>query len=238
MMLSVAAAASPVHARADDTELAREQYRRGMKAFKAGQFEDAIDAFSRAYVGKPEPALLYNLAEAHRVLGHDQEALRAYRDYLQRAPEARNREDVEAKCAMLEEAIAKRDQAATESPKPAEAGKPAVPATEKLAVVTVEKPRPIHDHQALSKRMWIAGLATAGVGVVLLGVGIGYAAEASRAGADVSRLAELHLPYDPARDADGRRYDTTGIALLAVGGAATVAGALTFGLSYRERRRK
>ncbi len=45
-------------------------YQQGVSAFKAGDFQTALERFERAYKLDPSPILLYNLARAHQEMGH------------------------------------------------------------------------------------------------------------------------------------------------------------------------
>lgn len=91
----------PMGARADDPRAARAHFHEGTKAFDLGLYDLAIREYMAAYQAKSAPALLYNLAQAHRLAGHLKEAQRFYRIYLERLPNAKNRDEVEAKLAAL-----------------------------------------------------------------------------------------------------------------------------------------
>lgn len=84
---------------------AQAAYAEGAEAFSAGRFGEALDRFTRAYELAPRAALLYNIGTAHDRLGHDAQALSAYRDYLEATPEARNREYTEARIRVLEDRV-------------------------------------------------------------------------------------------------------------------------------------
>lgn len=63
-------------------------YARAYRAYEAGRFAEAIEAFEAAYAVNPLPRLLINLGNAHRKLGQDQDALTCYQRYLQLEPKA------------------------------------------------------------------------------------------------------------------------------------------------------
>jgi tetratricopeptide (TPR) repeat protein len=63
-------------------------YARAYRAYEAGRFAEAIEAFEAAYALNPLPRLLINLGNAHRKLGQDQDALICYQRYLQLEPRA------------------------------------------------------------------------------------------------------------------------------------------------------
>lgn len=88
-------------ARADDVAAARDHYRAATKAYEVGQYDEAIREFASAYKLKDDPTILFNLGQAHRLAGHKMEALRAYRNYLNRVPNAPNREEVQRQIAVL-----------------------------------------------------------------------------------------------------------------------------------------
>ena len=75
----------------DNVDLFNERYRSGTEAYEKQDFELAIKHFQLAYATKPEPLLLYNIAQCHRKLNHDAEAITYYQSYLNSA-EATDRE--------------------------------------------------------------------------------------------------------------------------------------------------
>src|SRR5262245_31730041 len=97
------AAAATAHA--DDRATAREHFQKGSKAFALGSYDEAVAEYSAAYRLRDDPALLYNIAQAHRLGGHAAEALRSYKMYLTLMPRAPNREEVEAKVIELQKLV-------------------------------------------------------------------------------------------------------------------------------------
>jgi tetratricopeptide (TPR) repeat protein len=89
-------------ARADDTAEARQHYQKGKQLFDAGDFRGAMAEFATADRMAPSPLLEFNIALCHERLGEKAEAVRRYRNYLDRVPDAQNRAQVEAKIAALE----------------------------------------------------------------------------------------------------------------------------------------
>lgn len=85
---------------------ARREYERGAQLYRSGQYEEAIDAFRKAYAAQPHPALLFNIGQAQEKLGQLEGALESYRGYLQAAPDAQDRGAVQTAIASLEERIA------------------------------------------------------------------------------------------------------------------------------------
>jgi hypothetical protein len=97
---SIARAALPTEEEA--RALAKEHFIKGTKLFELGRFDDAIREYEEAYKYKDDPVLLYNLGQAHRLAGHTAEAIRFYKVFIQKVPNARNRAEVQMKIAALE----------------------------------------------------------------------------------------------------------------------------------------
>ncbi|HLK92180.1 MAG TPA: hypothetical protein VKZ18_19965 [Polyangia bacterium] len=58
----------------------------GRRAYNLGHWADALSDFEKAYELSGDAALLFNLAETHRQLGHSADALRLYNSYLRELP--------------------------------------------------------------------------------------------------------------------------------------------------------
>jgi tetratricopeptide (TPR) repeat protein len=163
----------------DDVATARKLFQSGTKHFDLGEYEQALGDFKEAYRIKDDPVLLYNVAQCHRMLKHNEEALRAYRTFLSRSPDPQYRADVEQKIAALQEAIDKQNKASTLPPReviPSHANDsgaaattppPAAAASSDAALVaSAPRPKPVY------KRWWF-WTAIGGVAAVGLGVGLG-----------------------------------------------------------------
>jgi tetratricopeptide (TPR) repeat protein len=94
---SGSAEASPEALRAE----AKTKYEEGAQAYSAGRFKDAVDFFLAADHLSPSAPLSFNIARAYEKLADDADALRWYRDYLRRSPNAENGESVRALIATL-----------------------------------------------------------------------------------------------------------------------------------------
>lgn len=113
-------------AHAENAAVAREHYQRGTKFYDIGRYDEAIREFEAAYEAKSDPAFIYNLAQAHRLAGHNQEALQLYRNYLRYVPNPPNRTDIDERIRGLEKAVAERPSG-TPAPSPGQSGSPATP---------------------------------------------------------------------------------------------------------------
>jgi len=105
--LSSAAAQAQQPSGARDDE-ARALFRAGQVAFDDGRFEDALRHFRSAYELSQRPALLFNIGTAADRLRRDDEALAAFREYIEREPNARDRTQVESRIRVLEAAVQER----------------------------------------------------------------------------------------------------------------------------------
>lgn len=117
---------APPAAAAGATDRARQHYARGKELFAAGEYRQAIGEFAAADKLAPSPLLEFNIALCHERLLERGEAIRRYRLYLSRVPDAKNRADVEQRIARLEEAM-KAEAEARSAPPAAGAVVPGAP---------------------------------------------------------------------------------------------------------------
>lgn len=87
---------------------AKSKFEVGVQAFGERRYEDAVRAFQQADAIEPSAPLSFNIARSYERLNDSSAALRWYRDYLRRSPQAKNRADVEARVTDLAAAVAKR----------------------------------------------------------------------------------------------------------------------------------
>lgn len=119
--LSLLAIGSPTWAQSNSTARAQKHYLKGEKLFSLGQFDDALKQYQAAYDAEPFPEFLFNMAQCHRNLGDYEQAVDHYREYLDKKPNAANRQQVEATIRKLEREIARqraRDPRLTEDNNP------------------------------------------------------------------------------------------------------------------------
>jgi hypothetical protein len=80
---------------------AKRKFDEGVRAFGERRYADAAQAFREADAIQPSAALSFNIARAYERLEDVPAALRWYRDYLRRSPQATNRASVEQQVAAL-----------------------------------------------------------------------------------------------------------------------------------------
>jgi tetratricopeptide (TPR) repeat protein len=138
MLLSVLCA--PGGARADqNTEEARRLYESATRHFDLTEYEAALNDFKEGYRRKDDPVFLYNIAQCYRLLNKNDDALKFYRNYLRRAPDAPNRDEVEKRIATLQESIAAAERA-RQTPPQGTLAPPSVPGTAPSQEPPAQKP--------------------------------------------------------------------------------------------------
>lgn len=178
---------------ADDRVAAKAAFSRGTKFYDLNRPAEALKEFEAAYFNYEEPAFLYNIAQCHRQLGHDEEAIKFYQTYLRKVPRAANRAEVEKKIAALE-ARAAENKAAAERAEKAAAEKAAAEKEQKSALLTpIESPMPksaVATTTPLYKKWWLWTI----VGVAAVGAAVGIGVGASQSGTSQTTFAPVHVP--------------------------------------------
>ena len=147
-------------------------YQQATRAYDLGKYQEAVEQYQKVYEIDGDPVMLYNIAQAYRLNDQPQESIHFYRRYLQRSPEARNKEDVERKITAMEKLIEERRKAAAQvaPPPPKTEAKPValvhpnaaqpVPAT-RDAIGDASNPAPVTQETPLpSLELGISPVAT------------------------------------------------------------------------------
>jgi hypothetical protein len=108
-LLGVAAAPGVAIAQTPADKESLDHYKKGRTHYDLGRFDDAINEFQQAYELKPDPAYLFNIAQAYRQKGDPAKAVFFYKRYLALYPTAPNKADVEKRIAELEDIIKKQE---------------------------------------------------------------------------------------------------------------------------------
>jgi tetratricopeptide (TPR) repeat protein len=93
-----------------DVKKARELFQWGQKLYKQARYAEAITKFEEAYTVRPHPVIYFNIGKCQEQLGETAKALRAYRDYLRLAPDAKDKETVSDAIANLERRLREKGQ--------------------------------------------------------------------------------------------------------------------------------
>jgi hypothetical protein len=87
---------------------AKARFDEGVNAFREHRWVDAVQAFRQADAIAPSAALSFNIAKTYERLEDVTGALRWYRDFLRRSPQAANSGEVEARVTALAATLAQR----------------------------------------------------------------------------------------------------------------------------------
>ncbi len=154
-------AALAVPARAGETaeqRWARQLSDEGLAHFQQAHYREAIAEFSASYALRPLPALLFNIAQAHRLSGDCAEALEFYRSYRRDLPDAPNRP-------LVEGLVAEMERCPRAPPPPPIAPARASPS---VARPIAPPPRPLYRRWWL----WTAVAAVAAAAAIAVGVAL------------------------------------------------------------------
>jgi tetratricopeptide (TPR) repeat protein len=220
---------------------ARALYNKATIEYNLGKFQEALDLYTKAYERMQKPALLFDIGQCHRLLGHYEQAMFFYQGFLREAPNAPNRAAAEQHIAEAQRALddqrAKRQeiqrQAAQASAQPA----PAAPEPQpEPAVPPPRAPAPAGPPAAPAPAVLrIAGLATAGVGAVLVGVGAGLGIHANSLSSELSQVSSQHGTWTAQDQSDfdsGKSSATAATVFCVLGATAVVTGAVMTWLGW------
>jgi Tetratricopeptide repeat len=116
-------------------ESGKAYFESGVRQYNLGHFQEAIVEFEKAYNIDPAPILLFNIAQSHRQLGDKERALFFYRRYLEQAPAAGNKREVEQRMKDLTESLQQERDLKQKPP-------PGVETTERRGAGPVPPPPP------------------------------------------------------------------------------------------------
>jgi tetratricopeptide (TPR) repeat protein len=177
-------------AETDDTA-AKNHYEVGVRAYHEGRFADAIDEFKAADALKPSPALSFNIAQCFEKQADLKSARHYYEEYLQRKPNADDRQSVQTTIASIDAKLAQ--EGSQSAPILVTAAEPA--AAVPVAAANEQEP-PAHRHLA----SWI--LLGAGAAGLITGGGLNFAAAQVAAGPTsvVQSGAQVQAAYNQANN--------------------------------------
>jgi len=100
--LAAAPTATPAKATRNPAAEAKAHANRGTNMYNLGRFSEALTEYEAAYLAIQDPPFLFNIAQCHRKMGKNKEALDSYHTYLRVAPDAPNRAEVQKRISELE----------------------------------------------------------------------------------------------------------------------------------------
>ncbi len=101
----LALAVSGLPALAAEPSPARKAYDEATAAFGLGHYAEAAEKYETAFSLRPDPALLYDAAQAYRLAGNRRRALELYRNYLRLYPDRQNADEARNQVATLTKVI-------------------------------------------------------------------------------------------------------------------------------------
>jgi tetratricopeptide (TPR) repeat protein len=119
LMVVCATLGAPIFAGAQtesEKKQAKEHFEKASRLYEIQKYGDAIAEYESAYLLVEDPALLFNIGQAYRLWDKPEDAIRSYKNYLRRRPDATNRADVEKKIVDLENQIEEKRIATTPAP--------------------------------------------------------------------------------------------------------------------------
>ncbi len=196
--------------------------------YQAGEYQAAIELFRSGYDLVHDPIYLFNLAQSYRKVLDCVAATDYYQQYLTAAPAAPNKDKVEGWIRELSQCVEQRS-----AEHEAAVREQADQARRAEAEALRQKLAAILKYRDDGRSYRLAGVTTAGAGIVGLGLGIGFAAHGSSL---TSQIAKDCPPTSctwgttqVSEDAAGHRANTIAAVGFVAGGVAVLAGA---GLYY------
>ena len=214
-----------------------------MRAYTRHDYTVAAEALAKSQTLEPDPDTLYVLAQAERKLDHCDRAIPMYEQLMQmRLPGSRHEVIAQAlaECRQIVGAPPEPaaqppapDPSSQPEPEPAPAPAPhADPPPQPAAAIELPSPPPVGPHDSA---WWSdpVGDTLLGAGLVGIGVGVGFLAEAYSADQDRS-LAKTYPEY--LHDSDrATTYGQIGIVALSAGGVLATSAAVWFA-THRDSR--
>ncbi|MDX2021556.1 MAG: tetratricopeptide repeat protein [Deltaproteobacteria bacterium] len=222
--LCVAAGAAQAQT-AEQKKAAKEYFEQARRLYDVGKYQEAIEAYQKAYLNVEDPVFLYNIAQSHRLNNQPEDAIRFYKNYLRRSPDAANKDEVQKKIEDLQKEIDDKARGSNKTaPPPVEPVKPTTtppPVVEPPPVTPTAAPPVVINTSAPNpepKRQWrTTGIVLAGVGGALLVTSVVTGSMANKAAKDV----EKGPTFDPDAESRGKTLNkvaiTTGLLGLAAG---------------------
>lgn len=205
---------------------AEDLYAEGQAAYDRADYPAAAAKWQAAYDLSEETGLLFNLAQARRLAGDCTRALATYRRFVREDADPTSEQhklsgdlarELEAQCP---------EQKVAPAPQPASSGR--------LNADPGRNDR--GSDRSVDGRSWkIAGIATGGVGIAVLAIGLGLSHHGSSTGEEITAACSQSCSWAELKDKDarGRREVSVGRALGTVGAVAVAGGAVLYYLGVR-----
>lgn len=197
---------------------AREHFERGAALYQAKDYEGAVAAFEAAYALEPEPQTLFAWAQAERLSGDCESAVKLYQRFLDSGPSLAHARLAAENKALCEVALATRPkvvapESTVEHPPPSESASPPRPQArpEQTPALVTERSVEAAQRSPGSTR-WMGG-ALCAAGTASLAVGAVFLV---RSHAALGRSQESYEAFVTAKESQSQR--TLGWLLAGAGG--------------------
>jgi tetratricopeptide (TPR) repeat protein len=228
---------------ADKRKRAGKHVEEGDRFKEAGDYEAAAREYEKAYELVPHPELFFNLAQVYRLGGKKEKALEYYERYLAVEPNGRAAAQARRFARQLKKAL-DRAKGKEHPPAGSESGSGSGSETGSAsgsgsgsgsgAGTDGEVTRGV-EPQHPGRTLRIAGMATAGAGVIALAVGVKYGLDARRISHELSDYDEMWTNAELARQAVGKRAEKRMFIGTGVGAALIAGGAVLYYLGHSAR---
>jgi tetratricopeptide (TPR) repeat protein len=223
---------------ADKRRRAGKHVEEGDRYKEAGEYDKAAREYEKAYDLVPHPELFFNLAQVYRLGGKKEKALEYYERYLAVQPNGRAAPQARTFARQLRKALGKsREEGAGPGAGPGAgsgsesgSGSGSESGSESGGDVTrrVDRDRP-------GRVLRIAGMASAGAGLVALAVGVKYGLDARRISDDLSANDVMWTDELLATQAEGKRAERRMFIATGLGAAFVAGGAVLYYLGHSAR---
>ncbi|MBA3459152.1 MAG: tetratricopeptide repeat protein [Deltaproteobacteria bacterium] len=251
--VSAAGLHSPAAAQAPSVEkkkLAKQYVEAGLAAQGAGDYDQAVALYRKAYEQVPHPLMFFNIGQAYRLAGRDEEALAAYQKYLADDPKGAKAKEAKGFISEIEPRVTKARADAAEKTRITADAEAKRKAAEAAAAEVERKRREVEDlaaqreAEARKKRDGSGGgggrkrlgLIVGGTGVAVIGAGAVFGVLAMRSWNEAKELCDddrvcadesnAALANDLAETT--RQRGNLATVFLGVGGAALAAGIVIY----------
>ena len=225
----------------DKTRVAKEYVDAGLAAQSSGDYDTAIELYSKAYQLVRHPLLVFNMAQANRLAGRIDVALRLNARYLQEdpdGPQVKNVYNIVAEIAAqrAEEARKRADAREAEQARKAEDARKVAEALEPRPAERVQLTAPplADEPPTPGRTLRIAGITSGAVGVLALGLGAGFGLHARALSSELSQPGAL---YSQSKYDAGQRANTIAVTGLVGGAVLVAAGAVLYWWGHVEGER-
>jgi len=221
----------------DKRKRAGKHVEEGDRYKEAGDYDAAAREYEKAYELVPHPELFFNLAQVYRLGKKKEKALEYYERYLAVEPNGRAAPQARKFARQLKKELDKakaKEQSGSESGSGSSSGSGSGSASGSESGSGGDLTRRVEPSHP-GRTLRIAGMATAGAGLVALAVGIKYGLDARRISNDLSDYDQMWTQAALDRQAVGKRAEKRMFIGTGLGAAFIAGGAVLYYLGHSAR---